>query len=78
MFIGTKIAPSRVAAEIQIDEVDRVRQVDAEPIARGDAAGGQRARHARGARIDLAEGISAIGFERHAIALRDERQIEQL
>ena len=45
------------AGEIEIDKLDAVRQVNAQAIAFGQAACGERARHAIAARVDFTESV---------------------
>ena len=53
------------AGEIDVDQLDAVAEVDAEPVALGESAGAQRVRDAVAAAFDVAEGeLGAFPFER--------------
>jgi len=72
------------AREEQVEEVDAVREVDAEPIAADDPACRQRMGHAVRARVDVAERqrvrdtVGAVVLERDGVAPADEREIEEI
>ena len=52
------------AGEEEVDEVERVGEVHAQPVAAHEAARRQRMRHAIAARVDFAEGVDgALPFE---------------
>ena len=65
------------AGEKQVEELDAVREVHAEPISAREPRAGERVRHAIGSRVDLAkrERPNAFGrvvLERDAVASADE------
>ena len=72
------------AGEIQVDEVDAVRQVNTQAIAASDASRAELVRHTRRARVDFAECERAIRsgsvdvLEADAIRATAEREVEQL
>ena len=71
------MTPSLTQARIQIDEVERVGQVDGEPVAALESAGRQGVGHAIAARVDIAEGVGrALPFERRLGRAQAERGIE--
>src|SRR6185437_14419832 len=65
--------------QIQIDELDAVGQIDAQPIAPAQPPSLQRMRHPIAARIDLAEGVfRALPLQRNIVPPVHQRQIEKL
>ncbi len=71
------MTPSFDAGQIEIDEVERVGQVDGEPVAALESPGGQGVGHAVTARVNIAEGVSrALPFESRLGGAQAERGIE--
>ena len=71
------------AREKEVEKVDTVREVDAQPVAAREPARRERVRHAVGARVDLAErdranAIGRVVLEPDAVAAADKRQIEEI
>src|SRR5581483_12526939 len=67
------------AGEEEIDHLDRVRQVDAEPIAFGAATGEERVCDAVAAHFELAEGVRPpLPLERRGIGTPLQGEIEKL
>lgn len=67
------------AGEVEIDHLDRVGEIDAEAVARMEAALGKQLCEAIATDVDVAEGVGdALIFESGDVAAADEREVEEL
>lgn len=71
--------PGLHARQIQIDQLDRVRELRRQPVAAREAARQQRMRNAVAACLQLAERVRApLPLQRRLLRARHEREIEEL
>ena len=67
------------AGQVQIDDLDAIGQINAEPIACFEAPARQQLRQAVTAGVDIAEGVrSGLKFESQLIASADQREIKEV
>src|SRR5580704_13991480 len=65
--------------QVEIDYLDAVREIDADPVAGLDPAPAKRLRHAVRSHVDIAESVrAAVKLQRGSVAAANQREIEQV
>ena len=67
------------AGQVEVDEFERVEEIDAEAVSGREATAQQQVGEAVGALVDFAEGVlAALPLESHGLAAAEQRQVKEM